>query len=519
MQALYEGEDAPTSIAVDDRYLYWSTRDALRRAPLSGQGAPVTLATGSYIRRLVLEGEYIYFAQSSETSGSIQRVRRTGGEPERIAVAGNPWGMAISDGVLYWADAGNSEQSGVMMRAALDGLLVTPVATGLFSPGDIAVGEAFIYFWSTSESCFAEPGGGSGCIGGGIWQLPKGGGSAERIHATSASGAIILHRDVLYWPTTSPPRVMSAPLGGGERQVVDVLADGIGDLTSDGGALYWASQDRVLRMPFDAGGVVRLASELEGASAVAVRGGWAYVAERTSGRILRVAIDGSANRPTGPIAGPCPTPIGSADDLALTPRADANLELFALSLEPGRVTVSSSVYERVVADVGALRALSPELSDIGFHPPHDGKTLYLGLTDVAAQSIRAGEYTAWDCLHDAYGLTSMSIRDRFGDASALIELHGIFDLPLVAELYAQLPGVKVASPDGSFDSYGSTLCAARGGDRYEYVVDAVSGDPLEGGSRVAHLFASSTPGAVTSLGVWSSESGEPAPEWFGRICR
>lgn len=92
-------------------------------------------------------------------------------------------------------------------------------------------------------------------------------------------------------------------------------------------------------------------------------------------------------------------------------------------------------------------------------------------------------------------------------------------MPLIAELYAQLPGVKATEAE-VFEPHGSTLCVTRNGDRYEYVVDAVSGDPLEGDlQREAHLFASDAAGGITALGVWSSESGEPTPEWFGRVCR
>ena len=54
----------------------------------------------------------------------------------------------------------------------------------------------------------------------------------------------------------------------------------------------------------------------------------------------------------------CPMPLGSAEELALTPRADTNLELLALSLDVGHLTATQVTYERVVADIGALRAVA-----------------------------------------------------------------------------------------------------------------------------------------------------------------
>ena len=61
-------------------------------------------------------------------------------------------------------------------------------------------------------------------------------------------------------------------------------------------------------------------------------------------------------------------PLGSVEQLAQTPRADFNLELLALSLEPGNITASQALYDRVVADVTAMRRLAPELADVDFLP-------------------------------------------------------------------------------------------------------------------------------------------------------
>jgi hypothetical protein len=520
MQVLYIGESGPSALAVDERSLYWASQTELRRAPLDGGGSPVTLATGRYLRGILLGGDYVYFSDSAADGSRILRVPRTGGQAEQLAVASNAWGMAISDGALFWSDPGNSLETGRIMRANLDGSGAVELAGNVAAPGDIAVGAEFIYFTSTGESCFASSDGGSGCVGGGIWRLPKTGGVAERIHQTSGAGAIVLNQNGLYWPAISPPRVMHASLGGSERELGQVLEDGIGDLRADSSALYWAAQDRVLRMPLDrVGGVVRLVTELDGASAVAVRGDWVYVAESAAGRLLRVATDGSANRPAGPITGPCPAPVSTAEELAATPRADENLELLALSLEPERITATSETYERVVADVSAIRRLEPELAEIGYFPPHDGKTLYLGLTDLAAQSVSAGQYSAWDCLNDVYGLTSITTNDIFGRAYALVELHGIYDIRRLAELYAQLPGVNTAEPD-AFGGDGPTLCVKRAGDRYEYVVDQAGGDcPAGCTEHEAHYFVSEAGGQVAAVERWSSLAGQPAPEWFVRICR
>jgi hypothetical protein len=275
----------------------------------------------------------------------------------------------------------------------------------------------------------------------------------------------------------------------------------------------------VLRLPFDSEQVTRLVSDLDGASDVAVRSDWVYVAESVGGRILRVAIDGSANAPLGPITGPCPTPLGTPAERALTPRPDADLELLALSLDPGNLTANPTTYERVIADITAIHTLQPELADIGVFGAENARTLTLSLTSQGAQALAAEQYTAWDCLNAAYGVTSIVPYDIFGDTWVILELGRIYDTAQVAELYEQLPEVSGAEASVSVGD-GPTLCAARDGNRYEYVVDRAGGDCPSGCTEhEAHHFESNAAGEVTAGGVWRSESGEAAPEWFGRVCR
>jgi hypothetical protein len=519
MQVLYEGEDNLYAIALDDRFIYWGSNEGLRQAPLDG-GPPITLVTIASVRAIVPSGEYVYFAQSSFGNGRIARVPRAGGEPQLIAESPGPHDIALADGHVYWSDPGFSIDTGQVFRATLDGSEVTLLADRLPEPSDIALDAESVYFSSSGQSCGVSSEEGASCIGGGIHRVPRSGGAPEQVvPSDDIVSSFWLHDGELYWFASFPPRLMVAPPLGTEREIVNVLADGAGALTSDGEALYWGSEDSVLRLPFDSSAVTRLATNLQSPSSVAVRGGWAHVAEGGSGRILRVATDGSANRPSGPITGPCPEPIGSLEELALTPRADPNLEQLALSLEPGTVTASQATYDRVVADVAAIRALEPDRADIGYRAAHDGKTLYLGLTDVAAQSLLAGEYSAWDCLNERYGASVGEPNESlFGGWSLLLTLRGIYDLSRIAERYAALPGVTGAGPNSAVGD-GPTLCAARDGGRYEYVVDRAGGDcPAGCTEHDARAFASEAAGQITAVGAWTSASGEAAPAWFA-ICR
>ena len=516
MQVLYSGEDNPSLIALDDRYLYWASLDVLRRAPLAG-GEPVTLATAQYLRAILPVGQDVFFLQSGAASGSVQRVSREGGEAVRLADGNDPTALAVLGDSLFWLDPGNSIDTGRLLAMSLSGSQPIELATGLAEPRNLALDGGYVYFDGSGQACSAGVGGAS-CSGGGIHRVPQEGGQAERVLDANASSNLLLNERGMYWLASFPPRVMFAARGGAEREVVNILNEGLGTLRSDGVALYWASGDKVLRMPFEGEQVSRLVTQLDGASDVAVRGDWVYVAESVGGRILRVATDGSANRPSGPITGPCPTPLGTAEELALTPRQDEGLELLALSLEPGNLTASQATYDRVTADVAVIRELAPEIAEID-HRSSDGRRLNLLFTDVGAQALAAGEYSAWDCLNDFYGVSSAQTYDLFGETRATLVLDGIYDIALLAELYAELPEVVSAEADGLVGD-GPTICAARDGDRYEYVVDDAGGDcPAGCTEHEAHHFESDAAGQVTALDVWDSADGQPAPDWFRDLCR
>lgn len=246
---------------------------------------------------------------------------------------------------------------------------------------------------------------------------------------------------------------------------------------------------------------------------IAVDDHWVYVAVTNQGRILRVAKDGSAIKPSAPITGPCPMPQGSKEEIASTPRDDENLEMLALHLDADRVVASQETYDRVIADVRAIRELVPDLADIRYFAPHDGKTVILTPNEITYLSIQAGDYSAWDCLNDFYGLESME-----GDALVLLTLKGRYNMNRVAAIYAQLPGTERADPNWSGGD-SATICARRGTSVIEYVFDHAGGDCSAGCPiHDARRFESAAPGVIEFKQAWSSDSGVPLPEWFSRVC-
>ena len=525
IEVLHEGEARPYALALDGDDLFWLSDAGLRRAPLSG-GEPVTLAPaseefGAAVLGLTPAGDYVYYHQASATvQHGIGRVPRAGGAPEWVANAEGPQGVIANADSVFWADSGDDWNTGRIWRAGLDGSAPVAIASGLVSPRSLALEGDQLYFENGNTVC-ARVDPALDCVDLGVFEVPIAGGEPERIVSTPVASNPVWKDGTMYWLGGYPSvtDVMALPPGGTAQSIAHIVFDGPGDgarLVSDGAAAYWSTGSRVLRLPFDTHEVQRLVTGLEGTNHLAVRGDWVYEAEAGTGRILRIATDGSAHHPTQrPISGPCPEPAVSTDELALTPRADWNLELLALSLEPERVVASQGTYDRLVSDVGAIRALEPGLSEVDYLASHDGRRIQLQWTDVAAKTFEEGVYTAWDCLNEAYGLTGFSAHDQTID----LELDGNYNLSHVLQQYEQLPGVTGgAYGGGSLD--GPTICVLRDGARHEYVFDDTGGNcPTRCTEHQAYHFSSDAAGQVSALAEWDSTTGAPIPAWFVAVCK
>jgi hypothetical protein len=522
-----QGDGAATFIAVDERYVYWASSAAVRRAPLEG-GEAVTLATGQRINSLLVAGDFVYYSESEpafdETPplGAVHRVPRDGGAALLVTQAKAPTGLAASSDTLYWTEweFNGTDSVGSIWRSNFDGSGRAVIAASLPPLPSLVADDSAVYFAIGGPSECPASAELDECARGGVYRLPRGSAAPELLHTAEFALGLVVNERGLYWIDTGyPPTIMGAPANGGERQLAEVPNGLYGPvLVADEAALYWSSSPVVGKVPIAGGEMSRIASGLELGNGIAVRGGWVYVADRQRGRILRIATDGSANRPQGPITGPCAEPLGTPEERALTPRADQNLERLALRLDGDTLTARQTTYERVVEDVAAIRGAHPELAGIGYVGPTDSRRLLLSLNDVGALSLQAGEYSAWDCLNAAYGVQSVTTGPT--DASTLveIELGGIYDLARIELQYASLPEVIGARAAPSNPSATSEICATRSGDRYDYVIDRTSGECPGLCYHEAHHFVSDAAGQVTEDGVWRSHQGEPHPDWFRYSC-
>ncbi len=88
------------ALAVDDGFVYWTERSAIRRKPLSGGPVEVVLAKGAFWLRL--SGQCIYFTGAN----TISRVAKSGGKPSPLVTFDTekemPGTFAVDDSAMYW---------------------------------------------------------------------------------------------------------------------------------------------------------------------------------------------------------------------------------------------------------------------------------------------------------------------------------------------------------------------------------------------------------------------------------
>ncbi|MCP4655700.1 MAG: hypothetical protein GY856_09805 [bacterium] len=211
-----------------------------------------------------------------------------------------------------------------------------------------------------------------------------------------------------------------------------------------------------------------------------------------------------------PMCGDIPL-LGTAEEISATPRENPDAELLAL-LMGGGLTANQAVYERVLADTDAIRALFPAVSHITSVWDVDPHSILLSVDGPTKAAILAGTYTAWDCLNDWYGFELESVF-QFSDV-AILGTAGVFDVPAISPQYVQLPGILWAGPNG-YAGDGPTICGIQSAPTHHYFFYDGEGDCLAGCIYKSYTYFTTRPDSSPKFhGVWENDSGDPRPWWL-----
>jgi hypothetical protein len=156
-------------VAVDDTSVYWietgvtTTSGAVKKAPLSGDGTVVTLASGlGRLRGIAVDSTSVYFGESFDAGGgSLKKVPKSGGTVTLLAgwlTHDNIRSIAIDSTSVYYFVFSGALGNGIF-KIGLNGGAVSTIARGA-ADANIAVDETNVYFaggTATSGSIMVAP--------------------------------------------------------------------------------------------------------------------------------------------------------------------------------------------------------------------------------------------------------------------------------------------------------------------------------------------------------------------------
>jgi hypothetical protein len=256
-------------IALDATRVYWTSADGTIDAlPLEG-GAVMTLASDQYDPwDLAVDEQGIYWTNSGENT--VVSMPLAGGSTALLAEAGNPLGIVVRSGVVYFTNTydklSNDEQ---IVRVPLPGGPATVIAATL-GAGMLAADDTRVY-WTDRASAA-------------VWSAPLGGGDATPLaEGIVEPTEIEVDGDAAY--VTALEATFRIPLAGGAPEVL-VWGAGRG-LAMDATHIYVGAADgRVLGVPKTGGPALALSRTALYPSDIAVDGEHVYWVERSESGLL-----------------------------------------------------------------------------------------------------------------------------------------------------------------------------------------------------------------------------------------
>jgi hypothetical protein len=195
------------ALALDGSFVYaFDGTDSHPMKINKTSGAPLSLGTGNGIMptRAVLAGGLLYW---SAYPGPVERVSVLGGNVETLTATGNdPYGMAVDANRVWFT---NKLGQSVKQQPLAGGSELT-LATGLLSPGDLALANGSLYLGDVAAILSLDP------------ATP---GSPTPIKSGVLPSRIAVDTTHVYWNSTTAEHVARTALSG--NGPVEVIADGL----------------------------------------------------------------------------------------------------------------------------------------------------------------------------------------------------------------------------------------------------------------------------------------------------
>ena len=230
----------PTALAVDDERIYWTDSD-LRAVNKDGTNMVDFAPVFSNPWGVAVDAQYVYW---TEVGGQTYRIDKLGGTPQ--AIGPEAYRIAIDDNFVYGVWKGvrkMSKQGGNSMNLAYPGTQ------------GIALDESYVYFteWLPDQ--------------GGVYKVPKDGGTAEQIGVSPYSSYVAAYGDKVYWSSQGENVVYMVSKSGADQQIIAQASTPYG-IAADAQGAYWAeySAGNIWMLPTGSTTPVLLAAIPDGAT-------------------------------------------------------------------------------------------------------------------------------------------------------------------------------------------------------------------------------------------------------------
>ncbi|HEY7372270.1 MAG TPA: hypothetical protein VIF57_08940 [Polyangia bacterium] len=246
---LFSSQGAPDTLVVDGANLYWrnaSTPNGIFTGPATGGQA--AMVVGGLPSAFALDADSVYWLDAGDLM--LRRASKApGGTPQMLAGPGNFGLLVLDDQYLYWAETGARVRRIAKTGGDINELRPADATPGLRARWTV-LDDTYIYFATDTSSAQS----------GALMRVPKAGGAGDTLaSALDTSDAIALGGDAVYWLTrgdSGPGYVARIPkTGGAAAMIASGFELSIG-IAVDAQYVYWteagdfgARNGRVQRVP------------------------------------------------------------------------------------------------------------------------------------------------------------------------------------------------------------------------------------------------------------------------------